>query len=71
LLIPWLITLFAGMATVVTFQSIVLSVGISMAVGVIFGLYPAVRAADSTRSRRCDTNERGWGAVLIASLPSE
>jgi len=46
LLIPWLITLFAGMPTVVTTLSLILSLGISMAVGIIFGLYPAVRAAN-------------------------
>lgn len=45
LLIPWLITRFAGMPTEVTAWSLVLSVGISMAVGVVFGLYPAIRAA--------------------------
>ncbi len=46
LFIPWLITIFAGMPTVVTAKSVVLSVGISVAVGIIFGLYPAVRAAN-------------------------
>jgi len=45
-LIPWLITKFAGMPTVVTLSSVLLSVGISVAVGIIFGLYPAVRAAN-------------------------
>ncbi|MCP4643859.1 MAG: FtsX-like permease family protein [bacterium] len=44
--IPWLVTYFAHMPTVVTATSLVLSVGISMAVGVLFGLYPAVRAAN-------------------------
>ena len=46
LLIPWLITRFAGMPTVITAQSLVLSVGISMTVGIVFGLYPAARAAN-------------------------
>lgn len=46
LFIPWLITKFAGMPTVVTGKSVVLSVGISITVGIIFGLYPAVRAAN-------------------------
>jgi len=46
LLIPWLITVFAGMPTVVTGKSVILSVGISISVGIIFGLYPAVRAAN-------------------------
>jgi putative ABC transport system permease protein len=44
-LIPVLITRLASMATVVTPQSLVLSLGISMAVGIVFGLYPAARAA--------------------------
>ncbi|MCF7955742.1 MAG: ABC transporter permease [Phycisphaerae bacterium] len=44
--IPWAITFFSGMPTVVTMSSIFLSVGISIGVGVIFGLYPAVRAAN-------------------------
>jgi putative ABC transport system permease protein len=43
--IPWLVTYFAGMPTIVTPHSIILSVGISMAVGIIFGIYPAIRAA--------------------------
>jgi putative ABC transport system permease protein len=45
LLIPFLITQASGMATAVPFYSIPLSFGISLAVGVVFGLYPAVRAA--------------------------
>ncbi len=44
--IPWLITHFAGMPTIITVKSIVLSVGISITIGIIFGLYPAVRAAN-------------------------
>ncbi len=43
--IPWLVTRFAGMPTVVTPESLVLSIGISMSVGIVFGLYPAYRAA--------------------------
>ncbi len=46
LLIPFLITAFAGMPTYVTPISLMLSLGISMGVGIIFGLYPAVRAAN-------------------------
>jgi putative ABC transport system permease protein len=45
LLIPWLISRLAHMPTVITASSLVLSVGISMTVGIVFGLYPAVRAA--------------------------
>ncbi len=44
--IPAVITFFAQMPTVVTPFSLILSVGISMAIGIIFGLYPAVRAAN-------------------------
>jgi putative ABC transport system permease protein len=44
--IPWIVTYFYGMPTVVTPESLILSVGISMAVGIIFGLYPAIRAAN-------------------------
>jgi putative ABC transport system permease protein len=43
--IPWIITLIAEMPTVVTAYSMVLSLGISMSIGIIFGLYPALRAA--------------------------
>ncbi len=45
LFIPWMITLFAKMPTVVTLNSVLLSVGISITVGIVFGLYPAARAA--------------------------
>ena len=44
--IPRLITYFSGMPTIVTGYSILLSAGISISVGIIFGLYPAVRAAN-------------------------
>ncbi|MBD3267844.1 FtsX-like permease family protein [bacterium] len=43
--IPQFISHFAQMPTVVTFQSLILAVGISLCVGVVFGLYPAIRAA--------------------------
>jgi len=43
--VPWLIEHFAGMPTRVTPWSVMLAVGISGAVGILFGLYPAVRAA--------------------------
>jgi putative ABC transport system permease protein len=44
-LVPSLITYFTGMPTVITVASIVLPLVISFGVGIIFGLYPAVRAA--------------------------
>jgi len=46
LFVPWLITRFANMPTVITAYSLLLSVGISLTVGIVFGLYPAVRAAN-------------------------
>ena len=46
LMIPWLITAFAKMPTVVPAYGVVLSLCISVGVGVIFGLYPAIRAAN-------------------------
>jgi putative ABC transport system permease protein len=44
-LIPFLITHFSGMATVVTLNGILLPLFISMAIGILFGLYPAMHAA--------------------------
>ena len=44
-LIPRLVTVFAGMPTVVTAWSLLLAFGISVGTGVVFGLYPAVRAS--------------------------
>jgi putative ABC transport system permease protein len=44
-LIPFLVSHFAGMKTIVTFWSPVLAFSISAIVGLIFGLYPAFRAA--------------------------
>lgn len=46
ILIPWIITQLAGMPTVVSPFSLVLSLGISMGVGIVFGIYPAIRAAN-------------------------
>ena len=43
--IPWLVTRVASVPTVVTAWSLLLAFGISVAVGVVFGLYPAVRAS--------------------------
>ncbi len=45
LFIPLVITQVAGMPTVVTAWSLILSLGISVGVGIVFGLYPAARAA--------------------------
>jgi len=44
--IPFAVTAAAGMPTVITAWSLLLSFGISVAVGVCFGIYPAMRAAD-------------------------
>jgi len=44
-LIPSLITYFSGMATVITPEGILLPLVISLGIGIIFGLYPATRAA--------------------------
>jgi putative ABC transport system permease protein len=45
-LIPLLITYFSGMITVITLKGILLPLLISMTIGILFGLYPAVRAAN-------------------------
>ena len=44
--IPVLITLIAGMQTVITLVSIILPLFISVGIGIFFGLYPALRAAE-------------------------
>jgi putative ABC transport system permease protein len=44
--IPFLVTHFGQMRTVITTGSLVLAFGISAGVGIIFGLYPAYRAAN-------------------------
>jgi putative ABC transport system permease protein len=44
--IPLLITYFSGMPTSITLWSILLPLFISAFIGIIFGLYPAVRAAN-------------------------
>ncbi len=44
--IPLLITYFAGMPTVTTLWSILLPLFISAGIGILFGLYPAARAAE-------------------------
>jgi putative ABC transport system permease protein len=45
LFLPWIITRFTGLETLVSGASLVLALLISMGVGVGFGLYPAMRAA--------------------------
>jgi putative ABC transport system permease protein len=45
-LIPFLVTHFGHMRTIITGGSLVLAFGISAAVGITFGLYPAYRAAN-------------------------
>ena len=44
-LLPLFVRLFANMPTIITYKSLVLAFGISAGVGIIFGLYPAYRAA--------------------------
>ena len=46
LAIARLVSVYAGWPTVVTLASIALSTGVSVAVGLVSGLYPAVRAAN-------------------------
>lgn len=45
LVIPWFITWFAKMPTVITPAGIFLPLIVSIGIGIIFGLYPAARAA--------------------------
>ena len=44
--IPRVVSYFADMRTIITAWSLILAFGISAAIGVIFGLYPASRAAN-------------------------
>ncbi len=44
-IIPFVVSYAAGMKTIITFWSPVLAFGISALVGVVFGIYPAIRAA--------------------------
>ena len=39
------VAFYAGWKTIVTAWSILLSVGVSVAVGLVFGIYPAMRAS--------------------------
>jgi putative ABC transport system permease protein len=45
-IVPFVVEATAGMKTIITLSSLVLSFGISGLIGVVFGLYPASRAAD-------------------------
>ncbi|WP_321530628.1 ABC transporter permease [uncultured Desulfuromonas sp.] len=45
LFLPWIITRLTGLSTVVTSTSLILSLLISVTVGIVFGLYPAIRAS--------------------------
>ena len=45
-LIPSLVTRFGNMPTVITGLSLLMAFGISAAVGIVFGMYPAYRAAN-------------------------
>lgn len=45
-IVPFLVTHFGHMRTVITTSSLVMAFGISAGVGIIFGLYPAYRAAN-------------------------
>ncbi len=44
-LIPFFITYFSGMTTLVPLKGILLALFISMGIGIVFGLYPAMHAA--------------------------
>jgi len=44
-IIPILITYFSGMATLVTWTGVLLPLFVSVSIGIIFGLYPAINAA--------------------------
>lgn len=45
-LVPQIVSHFAEMPTIVTFWSLALAFGISGLTGIVFGLYPASRAAN-------------------------
>jgi len=43
--LAWLVTKFASIATTVSLSSVLLAFGVSAAIGIVFGYYPASRAA--------------------------
>jgi putative ABC transport system permease protein len=45
ILLSQLIAYFAGWSTIITITSVVIACIVSVTVGIVFGLYPAVRAA--------------------------
>ena len=46
LAVPVVITRLTGMPTVIAWYSVALALGISMTIGLVFGIYPALRAAN-------------------------
>jgi putative ABC transport system permease protein len=46
ILIPVIISLFWGMTTIVTITAPLLAFSISALIGVVFGIYPSIRAAN-------------------------
>jgi len=46
LFIPYLITYFASMPTIIRLWSPIIAFGISAGIGIVFGIYPALRAAN-------------------------
>ncbi|MBI1784021.1 FtsX-like permease family protein, partial [Candidatus Sumerlaeota bacterium] len=43
--VPWLVTHFSGLKTILTPLAFILAFAVSVAIGLVFGLYPARRAA--------------------------
>ena len=61
----------AGWGLNVSPRTVALAVGFSLAVGVVFGVWPARQAARSTRSPRCATSRGGTGASIRRRAPVE
>lgn len=45
IVIPWIVSYFSNIETIVQWWSVLLAFGISVGIGIVFGLYPARRAA--------------------------